>query len=137
MCKAWFVFPQRKQHFSNILFNLLFFAGFLYIIRILAPYGEVWWLLITQITKKTKRTTFENQLINCNRRERKCEKKQPIYMSAATRNMNFRLELEPSIDFRKKVWFLLQFEVAVALNTSKTLPNITFKESLQIHTCLL
>ena len=64
-------------------------------------------------------------------------KKQPIYMSAATRNMNFRLELEPSIDFRKKVWFLLQFEVAVALNTSKTLPNITFKESLQIHTCLL
>ena len=58
-------------------------------------------------------------------------------MSAATRNMNFRLELEPSIDFRKKVWFLLKFEVAVALNTSKTLPNITFKESLQIHTCLL
>ena len=57
-------------------------------------------------------------------------------MSAATRNMNFRLELEPSIDFRKKVWFLLKFEVAVALNTSKTLPNITFKESLQIHTCL-
>ena len=37
MCKAWFVFPQRKQHFSNILFNLLFFAGFLHIIRILAP----------------------------------------------------------------------------------------------------
>ena len=58
-------------------------------------------------------------------------------MSAATKNMNFRLELEPSIDFRKKVWFLLHFEVAVALNTSKTLPNITFKESLQIHTCLL
>ena len=86
--------------------------------------------------KKTKRTTFENQLINCNKRERKREKK-PIYMSAATRNMNFRLELEPSIDFHKKVWFLLQFEVAVALNTSKTLPNITFKESLQIHTCLL